>query len=91
MRSVLVTIKGRVQGVAYRDWTQRRAETLGLGGWVRNRRDGSVEALFSGSDEAVAGMIEACRQGPPMADVAEVRIVSETEAPEYGFTVLPTR
>lgn len=57
-------IRGRVQGVGYRAWTQYTALERGLQGWVRNRRDGSVEAVVAGPPDAVAAMIEACRQGP---------------------------
>ena len=65
----LVVIRGRVQGVGYRAWAEVTALEHGLQGWVRNRRDGAVEALFAGPAEAVAAMIEACRQGPPGARV----------------------
>ena len=64
-----VMIRGRVQGVGYRAWTEYTALERGLQGWVRNCRDGNVEALFSGPAEAVAAMIEACRDGPPGARV----------------------
>src|SRR5262245_22797759 len=64
-----VVIRGRVQGVGYRAWTEYTALDLGLAGWVRNRRDGSVEAVFAGPAEAVVDMIEACRRGPPGARV----------------------
>ncbi|HEV7480483.1 MAG TPA: acylphosphatase [Roseiarcus sp.] len=67
-----VVIRGRVQGVGYRAWTQYTALDRGLDGWVRNRRDGSVEAVFAGAPEAVAAMIEACRRGPPGALVDEL-------------------
>ncbi len=60
-----VVIRGRVQGVGYRAWTEMTALERGVEGWVRNRRDGSVEAVFVGAAEAVAAMIEACRRGPP--------------------------
>jgi len=89
-KTVQVTIEGRVQGVAYRDWTQRTARSLGLAGWVRNRRDGSVEALFHGPAEAVDRMVELCREGPPAARVAEVRVVPFSGAPPTSFRVLPT-
>jgi acylphosphatase len=62
MRHVL--IRGWVQGVGFRAWTEYTALELGLQGWVRNRRDGAVEALFVGPPDAVAAMIAACRQGP---------------------------
>jgi acylphosphatase len=62
-----VLIRGRVQGVGYRAWTEVTALERGLGGWVRNRRDGSVEAVFSGPQGDVATMIAECRRGPPGA------------------------
>jgi acylphosphatase len=65
----LVTVRGRVQGVGYRAWTEVAALELSLQGWVRNRRDGSVEALFVGLEENVAAMIADCRNGPPGARV----------------------
>jgi acylphosphatase len=67
-----VSIRGRVQGVGYRAWTEYTALECGLQGWVRNRRDGSVEALFVGSHDAVAAMIAACSDGPPGARVETI-------------------
>jgi acylphosphatase len=64
-----VIIRGRVQGVGYRGWIEVMALERGLQGWVRNRRDGSVEVLFIGLHGAVSAMIEACRRGPPGARV----------------------
>ena len=63
-RAVHVLISGFVQGVGYRAWAERRATALGLSGWVRNRSNGDVEAVFSGPAEAVDAMLAACRQGP---------------------------
>lgn len=72
-RAILqVTIRGRVQGVGYRAWVEYQAVTSGLEGWVRNRRDGSVEALFAGPPLRVAEMIALCRHGPPSARVDSV-------------------
>jgi acylphosphatase len=85
-----VLISGRVQGVWYRGWTQERALGLGLDGWVRNRRDGGVEAVFSGPGEAVAEMIRACADGPPAAAVREVKIVDEGGGVAAGFELRPT-
>jgi len=65
----IVVIRGRVQGVGYRAWTEIIALDRGIEGWVRNRRDGSVEALFIGPKDEVAAMIEDCRSGPPGARV----------------------
>jgi acylphosphatase len=86
-----LTITGRVQGVGYRDWMIGTARRLGLTGWVRNRRDGAVEALIVGDESAVGRMIEACRRGPPAARVDEIDVdpVDLDILPE-GFTQLPT-
>jgi len=67
-----VLIHGRVQGVGYRAWVEDTARELGLQGWVRNLRDGAVEAVFAGPGDAVAKMIEACRQGPYGAHVTGI-------------------
>ena len=64
-----VVIKGRVQRVGYRAWAEHTALQRGLEGWVRNRADGAVEAVFAGPASVVEGMIEACRRGPPGAQV----------------------
>nr|GEU95573.1 acylphosphatase-like isoform X1 [Tanacetum cinerariifolium] len=85
IKTVRVNIKGRVQGVFYRDWTVQNATELGLKGWVRNRRDGSVEALFSGSAEKVGEMQERCRRGPPSAMVTGLDVNPSTEDPGIGF------
>ena len=74
-RTVAVRVRGRVQGVGFRYWTQEEAERLGLVGWVRNEADGSVRALFSGAEEAVAEMLERLRQGPRGAVVSDVEIL----------------
>ena len=91
-RTVHVRITGRVQGVSYRAWTEDAAAELGLRGWVRNRRDGSVEAVFSGSDAAVADMLARCKSGPSAARVDGVA-VSERPAGDdlpKGFDFRPT-
>jgi len=69
-----VVMRGYVQGVGFRMWTEDLAERLGLEGWVRNRRDGSVEAVFAGPEQAVTAAIEACRSGPRGARVAAVDV-----------------
>jgi acylphosphatase len=91
-----ITIRGRVQGVGYRAFVEHQARTLGLEGWVRNRRDGSVEALLAGPDAIVADMIEQCRRGPAYARVEAVEAepansdaLNLRRAGE-GFSVLPT-
>jgi acylphosphatase len=68
-----VTIRGRVQGVGYRAWVADEAGLRNLEGWVRNARDGSVEALFAGAADVVTAMIASCRRGPSMARVDAVR------------------
>jgi acylphosphatase len=67
-----VTITGRVQGVGYRAWVEHRARAHDLEGWVRNRHDGSVEALFAGPADAVDDMVAVCRRGPSSARVDHV-------------------
>ena len=69
-----VVMRGYVQGVGFRMWTEDLAERLGLEGWVRNRRDGSVEAVFAGPEQAVTAAIEACRSGPRGAHVDAVDV-----------------
>ncbi|KAH0638633.1 hypothetical protein KY290_035935 [Solanum tuberosum] len=85
VKTVRAVIKGRVQGVFYRDWTVENAKELGLKGWVRNRRDGSVEALFSGSPEKVQEMEQRCRRGPPSAIVTGLDVVPCDDDPGTGF------
>ena len=88
MSTVHAIVTGRVQGVWYRAWTQKTAEKLGLSGWVRNRSDGAVEALFSGPDAKVAEMLRQCRKGPMLARVDDIR-ESPGEAPDQpGFHFL---
>jgi acylphosphatase len=89
-RSVRLVIAGRVQGVSYRYWTVTEATARGLDGWVRNRRDGSVEAFISGPAATVDAMIEACRRGPRAARVDDIRIDEESVRAERGFRQLPT-
>ena len=68
-----VAIQGEVQGVGYRVWVEQQARARHLEGWVRNRRDGSVEALFAGPANIVADMVALCRRGPPLARVEKVQ------------------
>jgi acylphosphatase len=85
MRTVRLVITGRVQGVGYRIWAERTAVALGIRGWVRNRRDGSVELLAIGEDDAVARLIEACRQGPRLAVVSEMTVIGTEDDGSEGF------
>lgn len=92
----LVTIRGRVQGVGYRAWVEHQASARALEGWVRNRRDGSVEALFAGSEDVLADIVTACRRGPSSARVADVaeqaanRDLLALRRTGERFSVLPT-
>src|SRR6266568_5182590 len=90
MQTARLRIIGRVQGVGYRAWAIETAARLGLRGWVRNRRDGSVEALVIGDEDAVAAMIEACRQGPFAARVSEVLVSDADDDGSSGFRPLAT-
>jgi acylphosphatase len=89
-RALHLTITGRVHGVGYRDFVQREASERELAGWVRNRRDGSVEAVVVGPEAAVDSLIDACRRGPSAAAVADIRVTDYTGPFLAGFMVLPT-
>ncbi len=89
--AVRVVISGRVQGVWYRGWTVERARAADLCGWVRNRKDGSVEAVFAGSPEAIEAMLGECRKGPPAARVDAIAREDATDEGWTGFSQLPTR
>lgn len=98
-----VVISGRVQGVGYRAWTEEAAAERRLRGFVRNRRNGTVEAVFIGPEAVVAAMIAACRQGPRSAhvtgvesrdacadDLAQMDGQMDGKADGNGFVFLPT-
>ena len=90
MGAVRLLISGQVQGVGYRDWARREAVALGLTGWVRNLRDGRVEAVASGEEHAVGRFVERAKQGPWSARVDGVE-VSACELPAgTEFAVRPT-
>jgi acylphosphatase len=90
IKCVRVRIEGRVQGVGFRAWVEREAIARGLGGYVRNRRDGGVEAVFSGTERAVEAMIAACQNGPTMARVDLVKVLDEIAHVTNGFRVVAT-
>ncbi len=95
-RTIRAFVHGRVQQVGYRAWVNAHAVALGLRGFVRNRSDGSVEAVFSGDPDRVAQIAESLLRGPPKASVSGVQITDETQAAlaeTFGahFIVLPTR
>jgi acylphosphatase len=85
-----IAVHGRVQGVFYRGWTVETARALGLGGWVRNRRDGTVEILVAGEEGAVHRMIELCRRGPSAARVERVEVVESDEEAPASFEQRPS-
>jgi acylphosphatase len=82
-----VVVTGRVQGVFFRDTARRRAEAAGVAGWVSNRPDGAVEAVFEGDEAAVDQLVDFCRQGPRGADVAGVEVRDEQPEGLNGFQV----
>lgn len=90
-KRVRAIISGRVQGVCFRMETERAAEKFGVYGWVRNRRDGTVEVLFEGETRAVDDMLKWCKEGPPFAIVSGVQITEELFKEEFkDFTIRHT-
>lgn len=89
-KRVRVVIAGRVQGVWFRGWMAGEAAAHRLDGWVCNRRDGTVEAVFQGPPEAVDAMIALCWQGPPAARVDALEIFSDADPVDAGFRQLPS-
>ena len=83
-------IAGFVQGVGYRAWMTRQARQLGVAGWVRNRGDGTVEALVHGDPAAVEELLRACRRGPAGAEVTLIHEDLDEPEPDPGFRTLPT-
>jgi acylphosphatase len=87
MRTVRVRISGRVQGVFFRASCARLARDLGISGWIRNRPEGDLEAVFQGPDPAVGDMLTWCRHGPPAARVEGIEIRAEQPLRDTGFRV----
>lgn len=90
MNSKRLIISGRVQGVGYREWMVSTARGLGLSGWVRNRLDGSVEALVAGDVAAVEEMMRLCRRGPRMASVVSIEEDLADPPEHFGFRQVPS-
>jgi acylphosphatase len=88
-RTCHLRIRGVVQGVGFRAYLRHEAQRNGVSGWVRNRRDGSVEAVVQGTEDAVQAVIDWARHGPPTAHVTDVQ-VSEAEGAYQGFEQRPT-
>jgi len=89
-KALHAVITGRVQGVGYRAWVANRATQMGLKGWVRNRRDGSVEVVFKGEEQAVVRMLDECWRGPRSAAVRDVVATSVPDEGWHDFSVRPT-
>ena len=90
MKAVHAIVSGVVQGVGFRFFVEREARARGLYGWVRNRRDGTVETVIAGADAAVDEMLAQLHRGPPGADVTAVRAGPYPGGVEPGFRTLPT-
>ena len=87
MKRALVVVHGAVQGVFFRAETRDRARSLGVSGWVRNARNGTVEAAFEGPDEPVESMVEWCRRGPAGARVERVEVTWAEPENQDGFSI----
>ena len=90
MKSVTVVVSGRVQGVGYRWFARDAADSHGVSGWVRNRRDGSVEAELHGAADDVDAVLSALREGPASARVEELAVSGVTAGDATGFEIRPT-
>jgi acylphosphatase len=88
-KTVKLIIAGRVQGVGFRDWVERQALQAGLAGYVRNRREGTVELVISGSEAQVDSMLAQCRKGPRLAMVKGIEVIPDQWS-GHGFSILPT-
>jgi acylphosphatase len=87
MSQIKLRIYGKVQGVFFRNSTRKKARELGLSGWVRNESDGSVTAVAQGKNEAVKQLTKWCHEGPPEAEVSQVKVESQEEGDLDDFTV----
>jgi acylphosphatase len=90
MNAKRMVVRGLVQGVGYRAWMEHQARKLGLDGWVRNRSDGSVEALVAGDTAAVEELLRLCRRGPRLAEVLSIEEDMAEPPDDPGFHQLPT-
>lgn len=90
MRTATITVNGRVQGVGFRYALHDEAQRLGLRGWVRNRRDGSVEAQVAGDADAIEALIAWAHEGPSTARVDDVDVIESTTDPGDGFEIRAT-
>jgi acylphosphatase len=83
-----VVVHGRVQGVFFRDTARRMAQSRGVDGWIRNREDGAVEAMFEGLPDAVESMVRFCREGPRGAAVQRLEVIDEPTEGLEGFSIV---
>jgi acylphosphatase len=90
MSARLLVVRGQVQGVGYRYAMVDAANACGVTGWVRNRRDGSVEALVQGEPAVIDAIIAWCRKGPSAARVSAIDVIEATVEPATGFQLRPT-
>lgn len=90
-QALRLRVHGRVQGVGYRHWLVRQARALGVDGWVRNRADGTVEALIAGDEAVLRELAKRCHEGPALARVERVERFSEPAPPVRGFEQRPSR
>ena len=90
MSAKRLIVTGRVQGIGYRIWMVEKAQALGVSGWVRNRLDGSVEALVAGDVAAVEELLRLCRRGPRMAVVETIEEEMADPPEQFGFRQVPT-
>jgi acylphosphatase len=90
MSAKRLIINGRVQGIGFRAWMVEKATALGLSGWVRNRLDGSVEALVAGDTAAVEELLRLCRRGPRMAEVVSIEEDLADPPTHFGFRQVPS-
>ena len=90
MSAKRLVISGRVQGIGYREWMVEKATGLGVSGWVRNRLDGSVEALVAGDTAAVEELLRLCRRGPRMAQVDSIEDELADPPAQFGFRRVPS-
>lgn len=90
MSAKRLVISGRVQGVGFRAWMVHKAQGLGVSGWVRNRLDGSVEALVAGDIAAVEELLRLCRRGPRMAQVVSIEEDMADPPEQFGFRQVPS-
>ena len=89
-RTVRLRIEGIVQGVGFRAFVEREARARRLDGWVRNRRDGGVEAVIAGQPDKVEALVARCRSGPRGSRVDMVKVLEESDPVDTGFEVRPT-